>query len=843
VAFHGENKNAGDRLMQRPGQGVSGGANATSRPAIGLRSLVLTLLFGALVMVWAFVYHDSIEQRRRIHEHNQFERQAMAQALAEHTRATLHRIDAVLLSLRQGWQLQNGEFAAALAEHQGHLADISLQISVIGADGKLAFTNLGRPADGVFLGDRKHFLAHVGTPGDQLFVGPPVKGRVSNRWTVQLSRRLIVDQRFGGVIVASIDPAYFARFYTQANLGPHTVVAMVRDSGEFISRSVQLEAVLGRSSSEFPFLKPGAALAASFENRSPIDGQHKLSAWHRLPEFGLTVLVSEDSAAIEARATAGNSARIALGLALSLAWIALAWVLLRGAESSARARRELLSSEDRFERFFRASPVAHMLSRARDQKYAAVNQAFCDLFETSEDATVGRTSLEGGFWIDPAARTRYIDAVIMDGRCDNFEATYRTASGKLFPARQTGVLVDLHGEPHLVSTIVDISGEVALREANARNAAIVGSAMDAIVTCDDSLSIVVFNQAAALMFGVPAEQAVGTSIDRFIPQRFCAAHAGHVRRFGAEHVTSRSHGRPGEIVGLRADGSEFPAEASISHVNTGGRQLFTVIMRDVTLKKRAEQDLRDAAARLEQRVVERTAELTESIAEMEDMTSTISHDLRAPLHRMSGFASLLALEDGVRDNPVAIDFTGRIVNGARRMEALIDKLIENARLGRSVVEYADVPMQRLVEGYIADLSATLEARRIEWVVAALPTVRGDPVMVRQVVQNLIENAVKYTARREHARIEIGAVETVTEAGFFVKDNGVGFEMKYSRQLFGVFKRLHSEAEFTGFGIGLANVRRIVQRHRGRVWFEAELDQGATFFVAFPKTEFREPVVG
>jgi light-regulated signal transduction histidine kinase (bacteriophytochrome) len=177
------------------------------------------------------------------------------------------------------------------------------------------------------------------------------------------------------------------------------------------------------------------------------------------------------------------------------------------------------------------------------------------------------------------------------------------------------------------------------------------------------------------------------------------------------------------------------------------------------------------------------------------------------------------------------------------MEALIDKLIENARLGRSVVEYTDVPMQRLVEGYIADLSATLEARRIEWVVAALPMVRGDPVMVRQVVQNLIENAVKYTARREHARIEIGAVETAAETGFFVKDNGVGFEMKYSRQLFGVFKRLHSEAEFAGFGIGLANVRRIIQRHRGRVWFEAELDQGATFFVAFPKAEFREPVVG
>ncbi len=255
---------------------------------------------------------------------------------------------------------------------------------------------------------------------------------------------------------------------------------------------------------------------------------------------------------------------------------------------------------------------------------------------------------------------------------------------------------------------------------------------------------------------------------------------------------------------------------------------------DIADSKRAEQVLIESAARLEQRVAERTAELTATIAELEGMTAAVSHDLRAPLHRMAGFAGLLAMEDEVKLNATAVDFSSRIIRSAERMDELISKLLANARLGRTAIEVAEVSLDKAVAAYVAEVASNLGQRRVEWAIAALPVVRCDPIMLRQVVQNLIENAVKYSGKLSLARIEIGVVDNPAESGFFVRDNGVGFNMDQAGHLFGIFKRLHPEAEFPGIGIGLANVRRIMQKHGGRVWFEAAPGRGATFFVAFPK---------
>lgn len=256
--------------------------------------------------------------------------------------------------------------------------------------------------------------------------------------------------------------------------------------------------------------------------------------------------------------------------------------------------------------------------------------------------------------------------------------------------------------------------------------------------------------------------------------------------------------------------------------------------RDVTEQQRSGKALRESQASLEKRVAERTTELTATIAELESMTSVVSHDLRAPLHRMTGFAGLLAMEDEVRQNASALDFTRRIMHAAERMEELINHLLDNARLARTTIEAAAVPLERIVRSYVAELDAMRRERPIEWVIGALPVVVCDPIMARQVVQNLIENAVKYSGRRERPRVEIGAINNSSECGIYVRDNGVGFAMEHADQLFGIFKRLHSESDFPGVGIGLANVRRIMQKHGGRVWFESAPDRGATFFIAFPK---------
>ena len=387
------------------------------------------------------------------------------------------------------------------------------------------------------------------------------------------------------------------------------------------------------------------------------------------------------------------------------------------------------------------------------------------------------------------------------------------------------------GAPAVLASLHDISerkrAQRMMRDSAARLAGVVESAMDAIVTVDDALQVVLFNTAAAALFEVSREDAMGASIERFIPNLFRVLPG----TAGDAMPASRA---PGQPMALRANGEMFPIEASVSHVEVEGRQLYTVILRDISRKLLAEQVLIESAARLEQRVAARTAELTATIAELESMTAVVSHDLRAPLHRMAGFAGLLAMEDEVRLNATAQDFSSRIIRSAERMDDLISKLLDNARLGRTALALVELALDKPVAAYVAEVNANLGERRVEWVISALPVVRCDPIMLRQVVQNLVENAVKYSGKKTIARIEIGAIDNAAEYGFFVRDNGVGFSIEHAGHLFGIFKRLHTEAEFPGVGIGLANVKRIMQMHGGRVWFEATPGKGATFFAAFPK---------
>ena len=283
----------------------------------------------------------------------------------------------------------------------------------------------------------------------------------------------------------------------------------------------------------------------------------------------------------------------------------------------------------------------------------------------------------------------------------------------------------------------------------------------------------------------------------------------------------------------RKDGEVIDLCCYAEQIDVNGEHCILMVTVDVTKERTHEASIRVLNASLEQRVRDRTTELADTIRDLEGMSATISHDLRAPLRHISGFSTQLSLEDGIRSNARAVDFTLRISNAAKQMGELIDRLLENARLGRVAIACTDVSLNDMIAGYVHDLGASSGGQRIEWSIAPLPNIRADAVMARQVVQNLLENAVRYSSKRDISRIEIGPVDTAGECGFFVKDNGVGFNMQQSGQLFGVFKRLHSSAEFEGFGVGLANVRRIMQRHGGRVWFDAEADKGATFFVAFP----------
>ncbi len=243
---------------------------------------------------------------------------------------------------------------------------------------------------------------------------------------------------------------------------------------------------------------------------------------------------------------------------------------------------------------------------------------------------------------------------------------------------------------------------------------------------------------------------------------------------------------------------------------------------------------------LERRVTERTAELAAANKELEAFAYSVAHDLRAPLRHIDGYSKLLAEELGASLGDGAGHYLQSIQDSTRNMGEMVDDLLNLSRVARKELNLQVTGLRSLVDEVLRDLKPETKDRDIEWKIAGLPFVECDPVLVKQVFANLLANAVKFTRTRTRAVIEVDQTNVDGQTATYVRDNGVGFSMKYSDKLFGVFQRLHRQEDFEGTGVGLATVQRIVQKHGGRIWAEAELNIGATFYFTLGTSG---PVVG
>jgi PAS domain S-box-containing protein len=356
--------------------------------------------------------------------------------------------------------------------------------------------------------------------------------------------------------------------------------------------------------------------------------------------------------------------------------------------------------------------------------------------------------------------------------------------------------------------------EAERRAQEERFRAFARAAPDAIITADQRGTITYANHATAALFGRAAVDLVGQSLTILMPERMREAHRQGLARYLATGE-ARIFGRTVELPAERSDGTELAVEMSIATWTARGEVSFAAIVRDISERKRI-------AAMLEQR----TRQLEVANRELEAFGYTVAHDLRAPLRGIGGFARILLEDHGAGLDADAAGYLAKIETNAARMAALIDALLGLSRLSRGELELGVVDLSALARSVLSQLAAAEPHREVHANVAEGLRATADARLARTLLENLIGNAWKFTGRSPAPRIAVGSADGKT---FFVRDNGAGFDEANAGKLFLPFERLHSTDQFPGTGIGLATVQRIVHRHGGRIWAEAEIDAGATFF--------------
>jgi PAS domain S-box-containing protein len=521
--------------------------------------------------------------------------------------------------------------------------------------------------------------------------------------------------------------------------------------------------------------------------------------------------------------------------ASAIVLVLVAVILLTGGrldEMGARqveAERAALVLRERERRLFDIGLIGVLI--AENDQVVDANDAFLRMLDYSrEDLPLASATITPPDWRQPTERARreLADRALVTP----FEKEYLRRDGGRVPVLVGGSA--LPDEPgRAIVYVVDLRGSKKAEQDAHRARMFLDSVIEnlpSMVFVKDAgdLRFVRLNHAGEVLLGHSAESLIGRNDYDFFPRE-------QADSFTAKDRAVLEGGRlvdiPEEEIQTASGETRVLHTKKVPIVDHDGTPLYLLgISEDVTERKRSEEKL----AELNRGLRQRTAELESVNHELESFSYSVSHDLRAPLRHIDGFADLLLRHAGPSLDDKARRHLDVISEAAKSMGQLIDDLLDFSRVGRTELRHAPVDLGLLVEDVRRGLETEGGPRDVEWRIGPLPTVHGDRAMLRLVFVNLLSNALKYTRPRENTVVQVGARHEGDEVVVFVRDNGVGFDMKYAHKLFGVFQRLHGDADFEGTGIGLANVRRVIQRHGGRTWAESRVDEGATFYLGLPR---------
>jgi PAS domain S-box-containing protein len=769
----------------------------------------------------------------------------LADAMGGQVEALIASLDLELLDLRREWLRDTQAFDPVARAVIGSLPQgLITQLAISNAEGLVVYDNLGLPTPHS-IGEREHFLAQRnGAGADQMLIGKPIFSRPAKEWAFVVNRPIVRDGRFDGTVNLLVSSAFVSRRLAALQLSGKDVVALLYRDGTFLARSRDnLNAMGSRVPTDRPYLTQPTETSGIFRTEGLLDGTPRTYGWQRLRETGLIMAIGlADESVLTPLAPAfarGQAVTFTLVLLLVLCGGLIVALLVR----AERAQAAVAASEAFRRHLFDSSYVPTVVLDARTYRFIDCNPAAWRIYgRGSRDEVLGQMPIDvsaptqyDGTPSEVKA-TEYIEKARAEGSLV-FEWRHQRPDGSQWDAETHLMSFESDGRQLMQFTLHDITGrkrtEAALRESEARlkeaqHLARIGNwqldLTDNTLTWSDEIYRILECDPATT---VPSYKNFILTVHPDERDRVRAIYQASLASRDPYDVVHRLVMRDGRVKYTRECGfTQFDGDRPVHSVGT---------VQDITDVRTAEESLKRLNEELEQRVNERTREMSVLNRELEAFSYSVSHDLRTPLRSVDGYASLLEEKYGEALAPEGRSYVDRIRKSARRMGQLITDLLTLAHLNRTELRRQSVDLSKMARAVAAELTASDPGRDVQWQIDDGMRVFADPGLMRVVLQNLLGNAWKYTGQTPQARIGLTQLRRADGSPeFCVRDNGAGFDMVYATQLFEPFKRLHGHHEFEGTGVGLTTVYRVIERHGGRLRGEGVVGQGASFYFSVPE---------